>query len=275
MRSSIPRDALEGGGGGAPLLQGAQPMPSHCPPDTKCQPQFVTDSNRPQQLRQPPPTAYPTASGAASEAPALPTHPCPPPAASGPAPTPSPRPSAEQAVAFSITVWALAMRRVRDVALMTSLGDWALQEGLAGALNAQNMANVLWAYSTLEVEHRPLVTAVAAAYPRLPDPGTAQTVSNMFLAYSRFGLCDAALFEGWARQLRSGAVPGELVCARDGGGSGCPLQATGEGAPMGHSHPQRWPAGGGGGADPRDELEGGGYPPPPRGRPAYAQPLSA
>ena len=33
------RDALEGGGGGGPPLpQGPQPMPSHCPPDAKCRP---------------------------------------------------------------------------------------------------------------------------------------------------------------------------------------------------------------------------------------------
>ena len=36
---------------------------------------FVTDSNRPQPLWQPPPTACPTASGAASEAPSLLMHP--------------------------------------------------------------------------------------------------------------------------------------------------------------------------------------------------------
>ena len=36
-----PRDALEGGGGRYPSpLQGAQPMPSHCPPDGNCQPQW-------------------------------------------------------------------------------------------------------------------------------------------------------------------------------------------------------------------------------------------
>ena len=49
------RDALEGGGGYPPPLQGAQPMPSHCPPDAKCQPQWhsqptvtalATSSNR-------------------------------------------------------------------------------------------------------------------------------------------------------------------------------------------------------------------------------------
>ena len=35
------RDALEGGGEGTPPpLQGAQPAPSHCPPDTKCQLQW-------------------------------------------------------------------------------------------------------------------------------------------------------------------------------------------------------------------------------------------
>ena len=50
-------------------LQAAQPMPSHCPPDGKCQREwhFVTDSNRPQPVRQPPPTACLTAFGAASE----------------------------------------------------------------------------------------------------------------------------------------------------------------------------------------------------------------
>ena len=36
---------------------------------------FVADSNRPQPLWQPPPTAYFTASGAASEAPSLLVHP--------------------------------------------------------------------------------------------------------------------------------------------------------------------------------------------------------
>ena len=40
---------------------------------------FVTDSNRPQPLGQPPPTACLTASGATSEAPSLPMHLCPPP----------------------------------------------------------------------------------------------------------------------------------------------------------------------------------------------------
>ena len=54
-----------------PPLQGAQPMPSHCLPDAECQSQwhFVTDSNRPQALWQPPPTACLTASGAVSEVP--------------------------------------------------------------------------------------------------------------------------------------------------------------------------------------------------------------
>ena len=33
-------DALEGGGAPPPPLQGAQPMPSHCPPDAKCQAQW-------------------------------------------------------------------------------------------------------------------------------------------------------------------------------------------------------------------------------------------
>ena len=51
--------------------QGAQPMPSHCPPDGKCQLQmaFVTDSCRPQPLCQSLPTACLTAPGAASEVP--------------------------------------------------------------------------------------------------------------------------------------------------------------------------------------------------------------
>ena len=39
---------------------------------------FVTDSNRPQPLRQPPPTARLTACGAASDGPSLRTHPPPP-----------------------------------------------------------------------------------------------------------------------------------------------------------------------------------------------------
>ena len=34
-----PRDALEGGEVPPPSLQGAEPMPSHCPPDAKCRPQ--------------------------------------------------------------------------------------------------------------------------------------------------------------------------------------------------------------------------------------------
>ena len=77
-----------GRGGAAPPpppLRGAQPMPSHCPP--QCQVPgsmvFVTDSNRPQPLWQPPPTACPTAAGATSEVPSLLMHPW-------PAPTPSP-----------------------------------------------------------------------------------------------------------------------------------------------------------------------------------------
>ena len=48
-------------------------MPSHCPPDGKCQLEmaFVTDSCRPQPLCQPLPTACLTAPGAASEVPSL------------------------------------------------------------------------------------------------------------------------------------------------------------------------------------------------------------
>ena len=61
-----------------PPLQDTQPMPSHCVPDAKCQLRwhFVTDSNTPQLLWQPPPTAHLTA----SEGPSLRTHPPPPPA---------------------------------------------------------------------------------------------------------------------------------------------------------------------------------------------------
>ena len=40
---------------------------------------FITDSDRPQPIWQPPPTARLTASGAASEVPSLLMHPCPPP----------------------------------------------------------------------------------------------------------------------------------------------------------------------------------------------------
>ena len=59
-------------GGEVPPLQGAQPMPSRCPPHAKCQPEW---HNRPQPLWQPPPTACLTASGAASEVPSLLMHP--------------------------------------------------------------------------------------------------------------------------------------------------------------------------------------------------------
>ena len=71
------RGALEGGRLPSPPLQGAQPMPSRCLPDGKRRLQwhFVTDSNHPLPLRQPPPTACLTASGAASEAPCRPVHP--------------------------------------------------------------------------------------------------------------------------------------------------------------------------------------------------------
>ena len=77
-----PRDALERGEVTPPPLQGAQPMPSHRLPGAQCQPQwhnYVTDSNRPQPLGQPPPTACLPASGAASEVPSILMHPCPPP----------------------------------------------------------------------------------------------------------------------------------------------------------------------------------------------------
>ena len=78
------RDALEGGEPPPPLpLQGAQPTPSHCPPNGRCPASlaFVTGSNRPQPRWQHPPTAYVTASGAASEAPSLLMHPWPEPLA--------------------------------------------------------------------------------------------------------------------------------------------------------------------------------------------------
>ena len=68
------RDALERGEVPPAPLQGTQPTPSHGLPDGKrpLQRHFVTDSNRPQPLWQPPP-------GAASEVPSLLMHPCPPP----------------------------------------------------------------------------------------------------------------------------------------------------------------------------------------------------
>ena len=55
--------------------------PAYAPPPSPWRPvpgsmAFVTDSNRPQPLRQPPPTAHLTASGAASEVPSLLMHPC-------------------------------------------------------------------------------------------------------------------------------------------------------------------------------------------------------
>ena len=62
-------------GGVPPPLQGAQPTPSHCPPDAASM-AFATDSNRPQPLWQPPPTACLTASGATSEVPSRLMHPC-------------------------------------------------------------------------------------------------------------------------------------------------------------------------------------------------------
>ena len=66
-----------GAGTPSPHLQAAQPMPSQCPPSCQAPASmaFVTDSNRPQPLWQPPPTACRTASGAASEVPSLQMHP--------------------------------------------------------------------------------------------------------------------------------------------------------------------------------------------------------
>ena len=63
------------GRGGVPPLQGGGPMPSLCPATVPLTPSasfngmaFVTDSNCPHPLWQPPPTACPKAAGAASEA---------------------------------------------------------------------------------------------------------------------------------------------------------------------------------------------------------------
>ena len=73
-QSPQPQGCIGRAGEVTPPLQGAQPMPSHCPPHSLA---FETDSNRPQPLRQPPPTACLTASGAASEAPSPLMHPYP------------------------------------------------------------------------------------------------------------------------------------------------------------------------------------------------------
>ena len=58
----------KGGGGGTPL-QAARPMPGTVFPERQVPASmaFVTDSNRPEPLWQPPPTAYPTASGSTFE----------------------------------------------------------------------------------------------------------------------------------------------------------------------------------------------------------------
>ena len=66
-------DALEGEGVPPPPLQSAQPMPSHWLPDSKRR--FVTDSNRPQPLWQPPATACLPASAATTELLSLLMHP--------------------------------------------------------------------------------------------------------------------------------------------------------------------------------------------------------
>ena len=55
-----------GGGGNMLLMMATVPLTAMA---------FVTDSNRPQPLEQPPPTACPTASGAASEVASLLMHP--------------------------------------------------------------------------------------------------------------------------------------------------------------------------------------------------------
>ena len=71
-------------GGEVPTLRGALRMPSHCLPDGMCQlgwhlqPTVTAPNrfgNRPQPLRQPPPTACLIASGGASEVPSLLMHP--------------------------------------------------------------------------------------------------------------------------------------------------------------------------------------------------------
>ena len=65
------RDALEGGGAPPPPPAGHPACAQQVPASMV----FVTDSNRPQPLRQPPPIACLTASGAASEVPSLLMHP--------------------------------------------------------------------------------------------------------------------------------------------------------------------------------------------------------
>ena len=75
-----PRDALEGG----EVPPSTSRAPSLCPATAPLTPSAslngsCNDSNRPQPLWQLPPTACRTAPGAASEAPSLPMHPCPPP----------------------------------------------------------------------------------------------------------------------------------------------------------------------------------------------------
>ena len=86
-----PRDALEERGGGYPPPSRA---PSLCPATVSQVPAsmaFVTDSNRPQPLWQPPPTACLTAYGTVFEVPSLLVHPCPTPVRSrveGDVPTP-------------------------------------------------------------------------------------------------------------------------------------------------------------------------------------------
>ena len=70
----------KGGGYPPPPPPSTQPTPSHClRRQVPASMAFVTDSNRPQPLQQPPPTACPTGSVAASEVPSLLTLPRPPP----------------------------------------------------------------------------------------------------------------------------------------------------------------------------------------------------
>ena len=69
-----PRDALEGGGGGN-RLRGTQPTTATVSLTPSASMPFVTDSNRPQPLWQPPPTTHLTAPEASSEPPSLRMHP--------------------------------------------------------------------------------------------------------------------------------------------------------------------------------------------------------
>ena len=79
------RDALDGGGGGAGLRRPAYAQPLSPGRQVSASMAFVTDSNRPQPLWQPPAIACLTASGAASKVPSLLMHPWPQPLMGEPA----------------------------------------------------------------------------------------------------------------------------------------------------------------------------------------------